>query len=248
MKSGLNNMIERLQKYLAGAGIASRRKCEELILQGQVEVNNFVVTELGTKVDPKKDKIKLDGKLIKYKEKKYYSYILLNKPKGYLTSLSDPFGRPTVLDLLKGVKERVYPVGRLDYNSEGLLIFTNDGELTHALTHPAKEVEKVYIVKVKGIPSSEKLKTLSKGVTLKNNYKISPCNIYLINTINGNAILKIKIKEGKKRQIRKMAEYIGHFVLKLRRIQTGPISLKGVKPGEYRHLDKEEIKSLKKIV
>src|SRR5665648_947246 len=241
-------MIERLQKYLAGTGIDSRRKCEELILQGQVRVNNSVITELGTKIDPKKDKIEVKDKLIKYKENKHYSYILLNKPKGYLTSLSDPFGRPTVLDLLKDIKERVYPVGRLDYNSEGLLILTNDSELTHALTHPTKEVEKVYIVKVKGIPSSEKLKTLSKGVTLKNNYKISPCHIYLLNTIKGNAILKIKIKEGKKRQIRKMAEYIVHFVLKLKRIQTGPIYLKDVKPGEYRYLNKEEIKSLKKIV
>ncbi len=241
-------MVERLQKYLAGVGIDSRRKCEELILREQVKVNNSVVTELGTKIDPTKDIIEVSGKLIKYKENKQYSYILLNKPKGYLTSLSDPFGRPTVLDLLKDVKERVYPVGRLDYNSEGLLILTNDGELTHSLTHPAKEVEKVYIVKLKGIPSSEKLKTVSKGLTLKNNYKISPCNIYLLNTINGNAILKIKIKEGKKRQIRKMAEHIGHFVLKLRRIQTGPIFLKGVKPGEYRYLNKEEIKSLKKIL
>jgi len=241
-------MIERLQKYLAGAGIASRRKCEELILQGQVQVNNSVVIKLGTKVDPQKNIVEVKGKLVKYKEKKHYSYILLNKPKGYLTSLSDPFGRPTVLDLLKDVKERVYPVGRLDHNSEGLLIFTNDGELTYALTHPAKEVEKVYIVKVKGIPSSEKLKTLSKGVVLENNYKISPCNIYLLKITNGNAILKIKIREGKKRQIRKMAEYIGHFVLKLRRIQTGPISLKGVKPGEYRYLSKQEIKSLKKII
>ena len=241
-------MIERLQKYLAGAGIDSRRKCEELILQGQVRVNNSVVTELGTKVDPNNDKIEVNGRLIKYKENKQFSYILLNKPKGYLTSLSDPFGRPTVLDLLKDVKERIYPVGRLDYNSEGLLILTNDGELTHALTHPAKEVEKVYIVKVKGIPSPEKLKILSKGVTLKNNYKISPSSIYLLKTINGNAILKIKIKEGKKRQIRKMAEYIEHFVLKLTRIQTGPISLTGVKPGKYRYLTKEEIKSLKKLV
>jgi 23S rRNA pseudouridine2605 synthase/16S rRNA pseudouridine516 synthase len=241
-------MIERLQKYLAGVGIDSRRKCEELILQGQVRVNDSVVTKLGTKVDPKKDIVEVNGKLVKYKEIKQYSYILLNKPKGYLTSLSDPFGRPTVLDLLKGVKERVYPVGRLDYNSEGLLILTNDGELTNALTHPSKEVEKVYIVKLKGIPSSENLKILSKGVTLKNNYKLSPCSIYLLNTINGNAILKIKIKEGKKRQIRKMAEYIRHFVLELRRIRTGPISLKGVKPGEYRYLNKEEIKNLKKII
>ena len=241
-------MIERLQKYLAGAGIASRRKCEELILQRQVRVNNSVVTKLGTKVDPQKDIVEVKGKLVKYKEIKQYSYILLNKPKGYLTSLSDPFGRPIVLDLLKDIKERVYPVGRLDFNSEGLLILTNDGELAYTLTHPAKDVEKVYIVKVKGIPSSEKLKILSKGVTLKSNYKISPCNIYLLKITNGNAILKIKIREGKKRQIRKMGEYIGHFVLKLRRTQLGPISLKGVKPGEYRYLNKEEIKSLKKIV
>ena len=241
-------MIERLQKYLAGAGIASRRKCEELILQRQVQVNNSVVTKLGTKVDPQKDIVEVKGKLVKYKEIKQYSYILLNKPKGYLTSLSDPFGRPIVLDLLKDIKERVYPVGRLDFNSEGLLILTNDGELAYTLTHPAKDVEKVYIVKVKGIPSSEKLKILSKGVVLKNNYRISPCNIYLLKITNGNAILKIKIREGKKRQIRKMGEYIGHFVLKLRRTQLGPISLKGVKPGEYRYLNKEEIKSLKKIV
>lgn len=241
-------MIERLQKYLAGAGVDSRRKCEELIVQGQVEINNTVVTKLGTKIDPQKDNVKVNGKLIKYTEKKLFSYILLNKPKGYLTSLSDPFGRPIVLDLLKDIKERVYPVGRLDFNSEGLLILTDDGELTHALTHPAKEVEKVYIVKVKGIPSSEKLKTLSKGVVLENNYRLSPCKIYLLKITNGNAILKIKIREGKKRQIRKMGKYIGHFILKLRRTQLGPISLKGVKPGEYRYLNKEEIRSLKKIV
>jgi len=241
-------MIERLQKYLASVGIASRRKCEELILHGHIRVNNSVVTKLGTKIDPQKDIVEVEGKLIKYKEKKRYSYILLNKPKGYLTSLSDPFGRPTVLDLLKGIKERVYPVGRLDFNSEGILILTNDGDLAYALTHPAKEVEKVYIVKVKGIPSPEKLKILSEGVVLENNYRISPCSIYLLKITNGNAILKIKIREGKKRQIRKMGEYIGHFVLKLRRTQLGPIYLKGVKPGEYRYLNKEEIKSLKKTV
>jgi pseudouridine synthase len=241
-------MIERLQKYLASVGIASRRKCEELILHGHIRVNNSVVTKLGTKIDPQKDIVEVKSKLIKYKEKKRYSYILLNKPKGYLTSLSDPFGRPTVLDLLKGIKERVYPVGRLDFNSEGILILTNDGDLAYALTHPAKEVEKVYIVKVKGIPPPEKLKILSEGVVLENNYRISPCSIYLLKITNGNAILKIKIREGKKRQIRKMGEYIGHFVLKLRRTQLGPIFLKGVKPGEYRYLNKEEIKSLKKII
>lgn len=241
-------MMERLQKYLAKAGIASRRKCEELILHGQVQVNHAMVTQLGTKVDPHKDMVEVQGKLITYQERKQYSYILLNKPKGYLTSLSDPFGRPTVLDLLRGIKERVYPVGRLDFNSEGLLILTNDGDLAYSLTHPAKEVEKVYLVKVKGIPSPEKLKILAKGVTIKNNYKISPCKIYVLKINNGNAILKIKIREGKKRQIRQMGEYIGHFVLELRRIQLGPIYLKGLKPGAYRYLNKDEIKSLKKII
>lgn len=241
-------MQERLQKYLSKMGINSRRKCEELILQGYVQVNNIVVSKMGMKIDPEKDIIKVRGKLVSFEKKKKYIYILLNKPEGYLTTLYDPYNRPIILDLLKDIKERIYPIGRLDFNSEGLLLLTNDGELTYALTHPSKEIEKTYIAKVKGVPSSEKLKILSKGVVLEKNYRISPCTIKLLEIRNNNAILKIKIKEGKKRQIRKMAEYIGHFVLKLRRIQTGPISLKGVKPGEYRYLNKEEIKSLKKIV
>ncbi|HBY58109.1 MAG TPA: pseudouridine synthase [Candidatus Atribacteria bacterium] len=241
-------MYERLQKYLARVGIASRRKCEELILQGLVRVNHRVVTKLGTKVDSQKDIIEVKGKEVKLVDNKKYTYILLNKPKGYLTSLYDPYNRPTILDFLKGVKERIYPVGRLDYNSEGLLLLTNDGEITYALTHPSKKIEKTYIVKVKGVPSLKKLKLLSEGIVLKNNYKISSCQIRLIKTINENAILKIKIKEGKKRQIRKMGEYIGHPVLELRRIQMGPIRLKGLKPGEYRYLSKQEVENLKKII
>ena len=241
-------MYERLQKYLARAGIDSRRKCEELILQGCIRVNNSVVTKLGTKIDPKKDIVEVKGKLVKFIEKKKYTYILLNKPKGYLTSLHDPYNRPAILDLLKGIKKGVYPVGRLDFNSEGLLLLTDDGELTYALTHPSKGIEKIYIVKVKGVPSLKKLKLLSEGRVLENDYNISPCKIYLLKVMNGNAILKIKLKEGKKRQIRKMGEYIGHPVLEIRRIQVGPICLKGVKPGEYRYLDKREIDSLKKIV
>ncbi|MCJ7789183.1 MAG: rRNA pseudouridine synthase [Candidatus Atribacteria bacterium] len=241
-------MRERLQKYLARAGIDSRRKCEELILWGKVRVNNLMVTKLGTKINPQEDIIEVKGKLIKYKEKKDYTYILLNKPQGYLTSLYDPYHRPTIFDLLKGITERIYPVGRLDFNSEGLLILTNDGELTYGLTHPSKKIEKTYIVKVKGIPSLKKLNILSKGIILENNYKILPCNIHTLKIISGNAILKIKLREGKKRQIRKMGEYIGHPVLKLRRIQIDSIRLKGVKPGEYRHLNKQEINSLKKII
>ncbi len=241
-------MYERLQKYLARAGIASRRKCEELILQGLVRVNRQVVTKLGTKIDSQKDIIEVKGKEVKLVNRKKYTYILLNKPKGYLTSLYDPYNRPIILDLLKGVKERIYPVGRLDYNSEGLLLLTNDGEITYALTHPSKKIEKTYIVKVKGVPSLKKLKLLSAGIVLGDNYKTSPCQIRLIKTVNENAILRIKIKEGKKRQIRKMGEYISHPVLELKRIQMGPIRLKGLKPGEYRYLNKQEIENLKKII
>lgn len=241
-------MYERLQKYLARAGIDSRRRCEKLIIQGYVRINHSVITKLGTKVDPQKDIIEVKGKLVKFIEKKKYTYILLNKPKGFLTSLHDPYNRPTILELLKDINKRVYPVGRLDFNSEGLLLLTDDGELTYALTHPSKEIEKTYIIKVKGNPSLEKLKLLSKGIILKNGYKILPCKIYLLKITNGNAILKIKLKEGKKRQIRRMGKYIGHSVLELRRVQIGPIYLKGVKPGEYRYLNKQEINSLKNIV
>jgi 23S rRNA pseudouridine2605 synthase/16S rRNA pseudouridine516 synthase len=241
-------MYERLQKYLARAGIDSRRRCEELILQGYVRVNNSVITKLGIKINPQKDIIEVKGKLVKFIEKKKYTYILLNKPKGFITSLHDPYNRPTILELLKDIKERIYPIGRLDFNSEGLLILTDDGELTYALTHPSKEIEKTYIVKVKGVPSLKKLNILSKGIILENNYKILPCNIHMLKTISDNAILKIKLREGKKRQIRRMFEYIGHPVLKLRRIQIDSIRLKGVKSGEYRHLNKQEIGSLKKII
>lgn len=240
-------MDERLQKYLAKAGIDSRRRCEELILQGYVRVNHSVITKLGVKIDPQKDIIEVKGKLVKFVEKKKYTYILLNKPKGFLTSLHDPYNRPTILELLKDIKERIYPVGRLDFNSEGLLLLTDDGELTYALTHPSKEIEKTYIVKVKGNPSLKKLKLLSQGRILKNNYKILPCKIYLLKIMNGNAILKIKLKEGKKRQIRRMGEYIRHPVLELRRTQIGPIYLKGIKPGKYRYLNRREINSLMKI-
>jgi len=241
-------MYERLQKYLARAGIDSRRRCEELILQGYVRVNNSVISKLGIKINPQKDIIEVKGKLVKFIEKKKYTYILLNKPKGFITSLHDPYNRPTILELLKDIKERIYPIGRLDFNSEGLLILTDDGELTYALTHPSKEIEKTYIVKVKGVPSLKKLNILSKGIILENNYKILPCNIHMLKTISDNATLKIKLREGKKRQIRRMCEYIGHPVLKLRRIQIGSIRLKGVKSGEYRHLNKQEIGSLKKII
>ena len=240
-------MYERIQKYLARIGINSRRKCEELILAGVVEVNHSIVTKLGTKIDPKLDIIRVNGKIIKYFENRKYIYILLNKPVGYLTTLSDPTNRPTILDLLKDIKARIHPIGRLDYNSEGLLILTDDGDLTYHLTHPSKGIEKTYIAEVKGNPTRERLEILTRGVTLKDNYKILPCRISKLKIKKSNTILKIKIREGKKRQIRRMGEFIGHRVLKLRRIQMGPIFLAGLKPGEYRDLSKKEIQSLKMI-
>jgi len=240
-------MDERIQKYLARAGVASRRKCEELILSGDVEINHFIVTELGKKINPEKDLIRVKGRIVKYIENKQYLYILLNKPVGYLTTLSDPGERPTVLDLLKDIKTRIHPIGRLDYHSEGLLLLTNDGDLTYHLTHPSKGIEKTYIAEVKGIPTQERIDILTRGLILKDNYKISPCKIIRLKSKNKNAILKIKIREGKKRQIRRMGDYIGHRVLKLKRIQIGPIFLHKLKPGEYRHLNMREIESLKKL-
>lgn len=243
-------MYERLQKYLARAGIASRRKCEELIQQGKVKVNQRVVTKLGTKIDPQKDIVEVKGKKLKYEEKDYL-YIILNKPKGYLTTLYDPHKRPTILDLLTRVEKRVYPCGRLDFNSEGLVFLTNDGEVAYALTHPSKKIEKTYLVKVQGIPDQEKLLTLARGVKLtmgEKNMKLLSCKIYKLETNNGNTYLKIKIREGKKRQIRKMMEYIGHKVLELKRIQIGPLKLGRLKRGEFKYLNKKEIDTLRKFL
>jgi 23S rRNA pseudouridine2605 synthase/16S rRNA pseudouridine516 synthase len=240
-------MTERLQKFLASAGVDSRRKCEELILSGSVEVNHEIVTELGVKVDPQNDLIKVNGKIIKEADPNKLIYILLNKPVGYLTTRSDPQKRKTILDLLKDIKTRIHPIGRLDYNSEGLLLLTNDGELTYHLTHPSIGIEKTYIAEFKGNPEEEKLDILRKGVTLRENYKIMPCKINRLKMRNGNAILKIKIKEGKKRQIRKMGEFIRHRVVKLKRIQMGPIKLGNLKLGKYRYLNLKEIQKLKII-
>ena len=240
-------MVERLQKFLASAGVDSRRKCEELILAGAVEVNHEIITKLGTKIDPQKDLVKVNGKKVKYNDSKKLKYILLNKPVGYLTTLSDPQNRPTILDLLENIDARIHPIGRLDYYSEGLLLLTNDGDLTYHLTHPSKNIEKTYIAEIKGIPDIEKLDTLRRGVTLRDNYKIMPCKIIRLKIKNGNAVLKIKIKEGKKRQIRRMGEFIGHRVLKLRRIQMGPIILGNLKSGKYRNLNIKEIQKLRML-
>ncbi|MBM7854669.1 pseudouridine synthase [Desulfohalotomaculum tongense] len=233
--------MERLQKFLAHAGVASRRKCEELILEGRVKVNGKVVRELGTKIDPDKDKVQVDGRWIKQKEK--YVYLMMNKPRGYVSTVSDERGRKTVMDLLKDVKERVYPVGRLDYDSEGLLLLTNDGELTQALTHPKHQIAKTYKVRVEGVPTLDNLERLANGVKLEDGVT-APARVYLTHIKDGNALLEITIREGKNRQVRRMCEYIGHPVKRLVRTRIGPLELRNMSSGEVRELNNAQLREL----
>ncbi|MCP2518853.1 rRNA pseudouridine synthase [Candidatus Aminicenantes bacterium AC-335-B20] len=235
----------RLNKFIAICGIVSRRKADELIKQGRVTVNGEIVEKLGIKVDPEKDIVEVDGKKISYKEN--LIYLVLYKPKGYIVSLRDPFNRPKVMDLLPDFKERIFPVGRLDYDSEGILLLTNDGELAYRLTHPRYKVERVYRVEVKGIPSPEKLEKLEKGIPLYGK-RTAPSKVKLIAKKGKKALLEIKLYEGRKRQVKLMFLAIGHPVLSLKRISFGGITIKGLKPGEWRHLNKKEIKVLKKNV
>ncbi|MGA8299823.1 MAG: pseudouridine synthase [Terriglobales bacterium] len=236
---------ERLQKIIAAAGVASRRKAEELIRAGRVQVNGQPVTELGSKADPEQDHIRVDGKLLHAPER--FSYIVLNKPKGYVTTVSDPEHRPTVMDLVKGVKGRVYPVGRLDWASEGLLLLTNDGALANALMKAASHVPKTYVVKVAGTPDEAKLDKLRRGVSIAEKggrrVRTAPAQIKLIRE-GDNPWLEVTIIEGRNRQVRKMFEEVGHHVEKIRRVQYGPLSL-DVPPGEFRGLTLEEIAKLK---
>jgi len=236
---------ERLQKIIAAAGVASRRKAEELIASGRVLVNGQVVTELGTKADPEQDHIRVDGKLLRGRER--CSYIVLNKPKGYVTTVSDPEHRPTVMDLIRGVKGRVYPVGRLDWASEGLLLLTNDGELANALMKASSNVPKTYVVKVAGQPEESKLEKLRRGVSIAEKggrrVRTAPARVRLIRE-GDNPWLEVTIVEGRNRQIRKMFEEVGHHVEKIRRVKYGPLSL-DVPPGEFRSLSLQEVSQLK---
>ncbi|MFY0543004.1 pseudouridine synthase [Brevibacillus sp. H7] len=238
--------MERLQKVLAHAGVASRRHCEELIVEGRVQVNGKVVKELGVKVDPAIDRIMVDGRPIRLEE---HVYILLYKPTGVITSLHDPQGRRVVTDLLKGVKERVYPVGRLDYDTSGLLLLTNDGELANRLAHPSHEIDKVYRAWVKGVPAPEKVRKLAAGIMLEDGMT-APGQAKLIKTApKGNkSLLELIIHEGRNRQVRRMCEAIGHPVLTLERVRLGFLSLEGLRPGEYRPLTSAEVKRLKSAV
>jgi 23S rRNA pseudouridine2605 synthase len=236
---------ERLQKIIAAAGIASRRKSEELIAAGQVQVNGQVVTELGTKADPEQDHIRVNGKLLQGPER--FTYVVLNKPKGYVTTVSDEKKRPTVMDLVQKVKGRVYPVGRLDWASEGLILMTNDGALANGLMKASSNVPKVYVVKVAGQPDEVKLDKLRHGVSIAEKggrrVRTAPAKIRLIRE-GDNPWLEVTIIEGRNRQVRKMFEEVGHHVEKIRRVQYGPLAL-DVPPGDWRNLTLLEVAKLK---
>jgi 23S rRNA pseudouridine2605 synthase len=235
--------MERLQKVLAEAGIASRRKCEEIITAGRVQVNGEVVTVLGVKVDPEQDEIQVDGRYINQQTK---IYVLLHKPKGVITSAADPEGRKVVTDYLPGIRERVYPVGRLDYDTEGLLLLTNDGEFAHLLTHPKHHVPRTYQATVKGVPHGSLLEKLRMGIQLDDGLT-SPAEVEYadINPQKNETVVTITIYEGRNRQVRRMFEAISFPVIRLKRIKFGPIFLTGVPRGKYRHLTPNEINELK---
>lgn len=236
---------ERLQKIIAAAGVASRRKAEELITSGRVQVNGATVTELGTKADPDTDHIRVNGKLLQSGQR--HIYLLLNKPKGYVTTVSDPEKRPTVMDLIRGVKGRVYPVGRLDYASEGLLLLTNDGALANLLMKAASHVTKTYLVKVAGTPKEEELAKLRAGVSIATDegkrVRTGAASVRIVKEA-ANPWYEVTLIEGRNRQIRRMFEAVGHHVEKIKRVRYGPLTL-DVPPGEFRPLTLKEVERLK---
>jgi len=235
--------MERLQKVLAAAGIASRRKCEEIITQGRVSVNGNVVTELGVKVDPTADEIVVDGKRVAAQKKIYLAF---HKPKGVITSAKDPEGRQTVMDYMHGVKERVYPIGRLDYDTEGLLLLTNDGEFANLLMHPRHHVPKTYLVHTKGVPHGSLLDKLRSGVELDDGVTLPAEVEYAdVDPDNKEAVVQITITEGRNRQVRRMFEAIKTPIVRLKRIRFGSVLLGGLHRGKYRHLTKAEIAELR---
>lgn len=233
----------RLQKYLASCGVASRRNSEELIKKGVIKVNGKTITEMGYVVDPDKDIITVNDKPIKLEEKKVY--IMLNKPNGYITTSSEQFNRKKVTDLVD-LPYRLFSVGRLDYNTSGLLILTNDGELTFRLTHPKFKVPKKYIAKVKGLITYEDIRTFETGIPIED-YVTLPAKIKVLKVEKGDSIVEIIIKEGKNRQVRKMCEAIGHPVIALKRIAIGDLHLKNLEIGKWRYLTDKEIDYLKKL-
>lgn len=236
----MGDFMDRLQKVIANSGVASRRKAEELISQGKVSVNGEVITELGTKVS-EKDEILVNGIVINREEKVYY---LLNKPREVISSAHDEHNRKTVVDLIDEDK-RIYPVGRLDYDTTGLIILTNDGELTNLLTHPSNEIDKVYVAKIKGTLTPSEIMALKKGVVI-DDYKTSKSKVKVksIDKKNDTSIVEIIIHEGKNHQVKKMFEAVNHEVLKLKRERIGFLDLTGLNSGEYRKLNHKEVSKL----
>jgi len=227
----------RIQKYIASCGVTSRRKAEELILQGRVKLNGEVVNTLGVKIDPGNDKVYVDDKLITPPKRNYY--IMLNKPKGYVTTVKDQFDRPTVLDLVGDINARLHPVGRLDYDTSGLIFLTNDGEFTYRVTHPKNKIKKVYIAKISGIISKEDIEKLKRGIVI-DGYKTSPAKVEVLKIGKNTSEVKITIHEGKNRQVRKMFESLSYNVLSLKRIAIGNVTLGNLPEGKWRHLSDRE--------
>ncbi len=238
-------MKVRINKFMARSGITSRRGADRLIAQGRVTVNDQIVQELGLKIDDMSDKVELDGKKILPIKKP--DYILLNKPLGYLVTRKDPFGRKTVMKLLPPDKSYLFPVGRLDFDSEGLLLFTNDGELAHRLMHPSFKVKKEYLIRIADRPGAAEIKSLEKGIYLDNK-KTAPAKIKLLRENQKTTIFSIEIHEGRKREIRRMFKAIGHPVLLLKRIKLAGLTIGKLKSGHWRHLTSPEIDRLKKLV
>lgn len=235
----------RLNKFLAQAGVASRREVDKMIVEGKIKVNGRVVRTLGTKIDDEKDRVEFRGKRVEKGEEMVY--LMLNKPPGYLVTLKDPFRRPTIKDLLPSLEERIYPVGRLDYDSEGLLLLTNDGELAHRLTHPRYRVPKNYVVEVKGVPDSSKISRLEKGISIDGK-KTAPARITRLSGSSKKTLLRIEIHEGRKREVKRMFEAVGHRVLHLKRDGFGGMRLGNLQTGKWLFLTQKEVESLKSQV
>ncbi len=238
-------MEVRLQKVIADAGVTSRRKAEDLMRQGRVTVNGKVIRELGTRVDPGRDHVKVDGRRVNTALP--HVYLMLNKPLRYLSALSDPHGRPTVAELLPGVGLRVFPVGRLDYDAEGLLLLTNHGELAQALLHPRYHVPKTYLVKLKGVLSEEEIKALEHGVDLEDG-RTAPARVQKVRKAEQNSWVELTIHEGRQHQVKRMLEAVGHPVLKLQRVRFGPLALGDLPSGEYRYLTDREANALRALL
>lgn len=237
--------LERIQKILARAGVASRREAERMMLEGRVLVNGKVADQLGFKADPLKDHIKVDGKILFRPEPKIT--LLLNKPKGYLSTVKDPTGRPTVMDLLKGVKWRVYPLGRLDFDAEGLLLLTNDGDLAYHLSHPKFSIPRTYWAKVEGIPEKKELMRLKRGVMLEDG-EARVASAHILRQMEKHSWVEAAVTEGRNHLVKRIFSAIGHPVLKLKRVGFGPIRLGNLPVGELRSLTDEEMEGLKKLI